>query len=287
MAAARQRRMDGTGDGEHLASAFARQPRRDERPALLGRFHYQHAARQSGHNAVAFGEVRGQGARAQRKFGNQRALRGDVVRQIAVAGGVDAVDAGAHDRHRARPVRAGVQRAFMRRRIDAQRQSADDAPAVRGQMAGEGAGVFLAPGRGVAGAHDGQRRALQIGRVARHVQQDGRVGDGQQALRIGRVGQRQDVPAGGADPFQCAVHLGRHVLRHGRGQLASQRFGNLADQRRGALRVDLFGQAERAQQHAGGGGTDVGFQGQPQPGGQFGGRMRKRHGQAREASTGA
>ncbi|KAG0774372.1 hypothetical protein G6F22_014115 [Rhizopus arrhizus] len=193
---------------------------------------------------------------------------------IAVAGGVDAVDAGAHDRHRARPVRAGVQRAFMRRRIDAQRQSADDAPAVRGQMAGEGAGVFLAPGRGVAGAHDGQRRALQIGRVARHIQQDGRVGDSQQALRIGRVGQRQDVPAGGADPFQRAVHLGRHVLRHGRGQLARQRFGNLADQRRGALRVDLFGQAERAQQHAGGGGTDVGFQGQPQPGGQFGGRMR-------------
>lgn len=212
---------------------------------------------------------------------DQRAVRGDAVRQFAVAGRVDAVNAGAHDGDRARAVRAGVQRAFVRRRVDAQRQSADDAPAVRGQMAGEGAGIFLAARRGIARTHDGKRRTLQIRRVASHIQQDGRISDGQQTLRIGGVGQCQDVPAGRADPFQGAVHLCRHVVRHGCGQLAGQRLGDVADQRRGALGVDLLGQAKGAQQQAGGGGTDVGFQRQPQPGGQFRGRMRKRHGGGR------
>ena len=153
-----------------------------------------------------------------------------------------------------------VQRAFVRGGVDAQGQSADHAPAMRCQMAGEGARVFLAAGRGAARAHHGQRRALQEGRLARDHQQDGRIGNGQQALGIAGIGQRQDVVVRRLGPFQAAFHLRLHVRRHGRGQLARQRFGQVARQRRGLLRVDLLGQAQRAEQRAGGGRADVRLQ---------------------------
>ncbi|MNL18263.1 hypothetical protein D3C87_1394030 [compost metagenome] len=202
---------------------------------------------------------------------------GDAVRQIAVAGRVDAVDAGAHDGDGARAIGPRVQRAFVRRGVDAQRQTADHPPAMSGQMSGECACVLLAARRGVTRAHDRQGGPLQEGGISHHVQQDGRVGDGQEVLWISRVGQRQDVAVRALHPLQRAFHQGRHVGRHGRGQLARQRVGQVAGQGGGALRVNLLGQAERAQQRTGGGGTHIGLQGQPQPGGQFVNSMRKRH----------
>ncbi|MNI18979.1 hypothetical protein D3C73_724000 [compost metagenome] len=204
-------------------------------------------------------------------------MRRDAVRQVPVTRGVDAVNAGTHDGNRARAIGPRVQRAFVRRGVDAQRQAADHAPAVSGQMAGERSGVLLAARRGVARAHDRQGRPLQEVWVTHHVQQDGRVGDGQEILWISRIGQRHDVAVWALHPLQRPFHQRRHVGRHGRGQLACQRVGQVAGQGGGALRVNLLGQAQRAKQRTGGGGTHVGLQGQPQPGGQFVNSMRKRH----------
>ncbi|MCY1366294.1 hypothetical protein D9M69_531840 [compost metagenome] len=216
-------------------------------------------------------------ARAQRQFGHQRAVRRDAVRQFAVPGGIDAVDARAHDRHGAGAFGAGLQRSFVGSAVDAQGQPADHAPAVGRQVAGERAGVLAAAGRGIARAHHRQRGPLQEGRIAGDVEQDRRVRDREQALGVGGVRERQDVAARIGGPFQRGIDLGRHVGGHRRGQLARERFGHVPRQRRGAVGVYLFGQAERAEQRAGGGGADIRLQGQPQPGGHFGGGLRKRH----------
>ena len=204
-------------------------------------------------------------------------MRGDAVRELAVAGRIDAVDARAHHGDGAAALRARVQRAscaaasMPRASPLTTRQPCDARWRAKAR-------AFSWP-PGVARAHHGQRRALQEGRLARDHQQDGRIGNGQQALRIAGIGQRQDVVVRRLGPFQAAFHLRLHVRRHGRGQLARQRLGQVARQRRGPLRVDLLGQAQRAEQRAGGGRADVRLQGQAQPGGQFGGGLGQGHGQ--------
>ncbi|CFL86926.1 Uncharacterised protein [Bordetella pertussis] len=278
MAAARQGRVDGAGDGEHFAAAFAGQPRGDERAALARRLDHQDAARQARHQAVAARKMVALGARAQGQFADQRAVLDDAVRQVAVRGGVDAVDAGAHHGHRAGALLAGQQRAFVGRRVDAQGQAADDAPALAGQVAREGACVVLPAGRGVARAHHRHGGPAQAGGVAVDVQQDGRVGDGQQLLRIGGVGQGQDVVAGLLGPLQRLFDQRRGLVGQWRAQLARDVLRHVARQRGAALGVDLLGHAQRGQQRIGGGGTDAGFLRQAQPGGEFGAGVRERHG---------
>jgi len=140
---------DGAGDGHYLASGFQRLTCGDQRAALQGGFYHQAAARQAGDDAVTAWKVLRQRAHAQRKLGQDQALLGNLVRQLAVAGRVDAVDAGADHGD---GMAAGLQCAFVGGGVDTASQTADDGVALCGQPAGKGAGVLFALWRGVAAA---------------------------------------------------------------------------------------------------------------------------------------
>jgi len=100
MAAARQRRMDGTGNGEYLAPKLRRQPCGNQRATLFGRFDHQHALRQPGHNAVALWKVIRQRFGSQRILGHQRpAIFHDAMRQLQIGRRIHDVQPGAHHRH--------------------------------------------------------------------------------------------------------------------------------------------------------------------------------------------
>src|SRR5690606_39356293 len=85
----------------------------------------------------------------------------------------------------------------------------------------------------------------QARRIAIDVQQQRRVGGGQQALGVGWIRQCQDVPARLRHPFQGAGDLVLHVGRWRRRQLARQFVRDVAGQGGRAQRVDLFRQPER------------------------------------------
>ena len=115
---------------------------------------------------------------------------------------VDAVQPGAD--HRDRAARA-VERALVRRAVDAQRQARDDGRSrARLRWRGEGARVVRALRRGVAAADDGERRRGQQLEPALRVQQQRRVGGFEQRRRIGGVAERRGhaAPAPLSQPGQ-------------------------------------------------------------------------------------
>ena len=107
----------------------------------------------------------------------------DPLRQRAVAGWIDGIDASADDRDR-RSVAVGIERSTMCRGVDAERQTADDRDARARQRTGEGFGVGDALLRGVAAADNRERRPVQQfdtpdrkqhGRGIRRVEQQPRI----------------------------------------------------------------------------------------------------------------
>ena len=115
MAAARLRRMDRAGNGEHLLALLGRQPGGDQRARLQRRLHHQRAARERRDDAVALREVLVERRRAERELAHDQAACRDAVRQVAVPGRVDAVQSRADHRHRRQAARvAGAPRARLR-----------------------------------------------------------------------------------------------------------------------------------------------------------------------------
>ena len=104
----------------------------------------------------------------------------------------------------------------MRRGVHSQRQARHDGEAALGQRAGEGAGVVGALGGRVAAADDGERRFREPIAPALQPQQQRRVGGGEQARRVVRVDQHQQVAARLSQPGlglveQCA-QMGRRLV---------------------------------------------------------------------------
>ena len=81
----------------------------------------------------------------------------------------------------------------MRRGIDAQRQSADDAQPVVAQIPGKRFGIHFPLRRGVTAADNRHRRLIQKIEAAFDVKQGRRIGNLQQGLRVFGVGQGDDM----------------------------------------------------------------------------------------------
>ncbi len=74
---------------------------------------------------LRFGKFCVSGGVPSGKLAHDQPLQRDAVRQVAVPRGVDAVEAGAHHGHRREPrgVAGRIERALVRRTVDAQRES--------------------------------------------------------------------------------------------------------------------------------------------------------------------
>ena len=271
MAAARLRAADRARDREHLAVALQRQPRGDQRARLQRGLHHQRAQRQPGDQPVALREMRCQRSGAEHMLADDQAACSDDARgQRLMLARIAAVDAGADDRHRRR---AGIQRAQMGGRVDALRQSGDDAQAVATQSGGE-----LARQRGAAGGRmtaadqRDQIAVVQALRCAVQVQQQRRVGHVHPARRVALVAEDQQMVVGMREPVQRGVDQRIQSV----GRRAQRLHQRLADDlalchRRGGEHA--LGRAEGREQLARALAAAARRLQQPQPGGDLVGRV--------------
>ena len=102
----------GSGDREHLAPLFGRQPRGDQGAGPDLGLDDDHAARQARDDTVTPRKVAGLGPGPRRAFRQDTALGHDPVVQILIIRRIDVIYAPAQHGHRARrqgpPVRGGI-----------------------------------------------------------------------------------------------------------------------------------------------------------------------------------
>ena len=115
----RERRMNGTGNGEHVAALLARKSRGDERARRQRCLDDEHTAGQTAQQAIAPRKVFLPRRRSGPILGEQCSAFRDCARQRSIARRVDAIGAGANDGNRRS--RTG-ESAFVRRRVDAERE---------------------------------------------------------------------------------------------------------------------------------------------------------------------
>ncbi len=193
-------------------------------------------------------------------------MLGDAMGERAVPARVDAVQPGADNGDRAA---LAVERAFMGRAVDAQRQAGHHGVACAAQVGSEGVRVVHPLRARVAAADEGDGGPAEELEMPVCEEQQRRIGGFEQGGRIVRVADRQDMPSRAAG--QPAQRGGDMLLKLGR--LVGQRLGDdlpgdLAPARRGSGEY-LGRPAECRQEAARRAASDAGSQHQPQPGGKF------------------
>ena len=263
MATFRQRRMDGTRNGKHLAALLQGIARGDQRATLQRRFYDQAAARQSADQPVTPRKIGGERGRAQCEFGDQGPLFGKLVRQVTIARRVDDIESGADHGNRRR---RGGETAQVSGRIDAQRQSADDGETALRQFLRKRLGIDTTLLACVAASHDGQRSTVEQISLALDVQQGRRVSDFQQQPGIGVVGKGNDLIAGFLQPSQGCLEAFRVGTAHnGCGDIIA----DAAYQRCVISRANGLGRRQRGKQLAKTGRGQSGNQPELDPGNRF------------------
>ncbi len=267
MTAARLRRMDGTGNGEHVPPQVHCQAGGDERARLQGRLHHQRALPERSDEPVAFGKVGRHRRGAQRVFAEQHPTGRYAVGQRFVPRGVHPVQPGADHRDGGG---LRVERAFVGRAVHPQSQTRHHTHASLTQGTRKLAGIELALRRGVAAAHHGH--PLWVGerrQAAVHEQQRGRIGHLQQIGGVGRVRQAQHMVGRiGPQPGPGGVELAGTVGRW-RQQRVGQARPHQRGQHGGGLLKHLMRATQSRQQLACGGVAHARREQQAQPGAQF------------------
>ena len=142
------------GHGHHLPPLVESGPRGGESTAALPRFHHDHRARPARDHAVAAGEVLLPRAGEERELAHDGPVPRDRVGEGGVLRRVEAVEAGAEDRHRAP---AAVEGAAVRGGVDAAREARHDRHPGRREVPGERPGEGEAEAGGGARAHHRDR----------------------------------------------------------------------------------------------------------------------------------
>ena len=152
MAAATGFQVHRSGHRKDFAIVVQRQHGRQHGPTLDRCLHHDHSPGQAGDQTVAPWEVVFQRRRARGEFRHRAAFFLQSVPQAAMRGRVHPIAPGGHDSHAPALDRQG---AAMGLTVYAQRQAADDDPAVRRQFTGYGSGHGQTPSRCPAGSHHG------------------------------------------------------------------------------------------------------------------------------------
>ena len=180
---------------------------------------------------------------ADRRFGDDRAGRGDLLVQRRVLQWIDGVDTSRPHRNR-----AGRHRAVVGGGIDAAGQAGRDNDAGGAQIAGQLARQASAGGRRVAGADNAHDRLAQEMRVALEDDHRRRIGDGGERERIVGLDQGDGAGPGGRRRFELAFDFGQR--RDADWFLASPGARQLGQRRQGpgrlAVALDQRQEGDRA-----------------------------------------
>ena len=220
--------------GEDLAPVVERVLRRAQCAGAARALCHQHAQRHARDDAVAVQEAVLRGRNAHRVFADHAAAAAQYrVHELAVRLGVKFIQRAAEHRHRA-PAR--IQRAPVRRRVDARRQPGDDAHALPRQLLRHRAGMGDSVLRRLARADDRHGKRVVDVRIAPAEQQLRRVGNLHQPVRIARLPAHHEAHA------LARQRVERFVDAAGADQLLHSRR---------ALRRELPGVCLRIGQHSG------------------------------------
>ena len=166
---------------------------------------------------------------AERKFGNDGALRGNLLIKGKIFCRVNDVRAGSEHRHRRPVLFKRIHGAFVRSRVNAPRHAGDNQNAGAGQIVGNPGGQFAAVNRSVARADDGNgRRPIEDVGAAFDVKKRGRVFQFAQFLRIFGIVEGQNFNAFGAGQRNFAFGGGKRGRMKFRRQAAQSVFGTAA-----------------------------------------------------------
>jgi hypothetical protein len=157
-------------------------------------------------DAIAAREVGGMRGCAKRKFGNNDAVRGDLVRKLAMARRIYDIETGSDDGDAAGRAR---QAAAVCCGINADGKPADDGQAGVAQRFGECLGVRAALRGSAATAHNGERVVVQQCMAAFDVEQRRRIRSLQQRPGICGVGEGDDMVIA---VFQPGGHRGQNLV---------------------------------------------------------------------------
>lgn len=158
MTAARQRRVNRSGQREHVAPHLIGKPRGNERTGTHSRLDDHDPADQPSDQPVALWEVGGACRRAERPLRENRTLRRDLPRECLMRGGIDEVRAGADHRDRSADT---FQPAPMRGAVDAECEPRYDRHPRRRQFSREPPRILDALRRRAAAAYQRDRARMQ------------------------------------------------------------------------------------------------------------------------------
>src|SRR5215471_14946309 len=114
-------RADFTRDGKNFAPLLQSQRRRNQRSALLRRFHHYDPQRQTADQSIARGKIERQRPCADWKFRNHCAIVNDTLVELVMLRGINAIDARTQNGDGST---SGIQRSFMCRAVDTARHPA-------------------------------------------------------------------------------------------------------------------------------------------------------------------
>ena len=176
---------------ENLPAELHRQPRGNQRAAVLRPLDDHDTQRHTRDDAIADRKIFRRGMRMQRKFADDRAALQHFVVEFSIFFRVPDIDPRAEHAERA-PVRG--QRPLVRNRVYASRHPAHNHDSSLRQVAAQPVRHLRAVKRRLARAHNAQARHVQDLRIAADVQEHRRIINLQQVSRILRF-RPVDQPA--------------------------------------------------------------------------------------------
>ncbi len=199
-------RSDVSRDGQDFATLLKCKAGGDGASAVLGTLDDDNGIADAADNAVAQGEVLWVRGCADGELRENEPLGSDFPGEVAILRGVDVVNAAAEDGDGLAPV---IEASPMGMGIDAAGHAANDAEAHFGEVSSEFGRDCLAISGGTPGADKRDVDFVKQIRITKGKQDEGRIGNLPQAVRVKRVRKRENL----ASDFDGLLDLSGRLLK--------------------------------------------------------------------------